>query len=362
MPASTTKTRVCLLSDTHTTLPVSPANTTNPYRHPLPQADILLHAGDLTKVSRLEEHQSMIKLLATAPAELKLVIPGNHDITLDEEYYHRIGHYRHRYRSGHTGASATAGREAFLHNPTVSDDNNNNNTNNTDEPPKEGPIEDPAAVKALYTDDAARAAGIMYLEEGTHRIRVPSTGATLTVYASPWTPEFCQWAFAYERGGAVDRFNPPSPRRKLSEAQPGAQVGFAAPHPVPDFPDVDIVLTHGPPYGVLDRVVPGGFSVGCEYLFRAVERARPLLHVFGHIHEGYGAVRYEWSSRNESMIQCDGERTLKDRGAYVDVSAASGTPLRVGDETLFINASVCTVDYEGVNAPWVVELDLPIVV
>ena len=361
MPASTTKTRVCLLSDTHTTLPVSPANTTNPYRHPLPQADILLHAGDLTKVSRLEEHQSMIKLLAAAPAELKLVIPGNHDITFDEEYYHRIGHYRHRYRSGHTGASATAGREAFLHNPSVSDDNNNNN-NNTIELPKEGPLEDPAAVKALYTDDTARAAGIMYLEEGTHRIRVPSTGATLTVYASPWTPEFCQWAFAYERGGAVDRFNPPSPRRKLSEAQPGAQVGFAAPHPVPDFPDVDIVLTHGPPYGVLDRVVPGGFSVGCEYLFRAVERARPLLHVFGHIHEGYGAVRYEWSSRNESMIQCDGERTLRDRGAYVDVSAASGTPLRVGDETLFINASVCTVDYEGVNAPWVVDLDLPIVV
>ncbi|PLB41902.1 40S ribosomal eS8 domain-containing protein [Aspergillus candidus] len=325
-----TKTRLCLLSDTHTTLPASPAHTTNPYRHPLPQADVLIHAGDLTKVGRLEEHTRMVDLLASAPAELKLVIPGNHDITLDEEYYHRIGHYRHRYRSGHKGSL-----------------------------PQEGPIEDPAVVKALYTDESARAAGIVYLEEGTHRLRVPSTGATFTVYASPWTPEFCEWAFAYKRG-AVDRFNPPSPRRKLSEAQPGAKRAFSAPHPAPDFPDVDIVITHGPPYGVLDRVVPGGFSVGCEDLFKAVERARPLLHVFGHIHEGYGAVRYEWSSRNESMVQCDGEKTVKERGAYIDGSAGSGTPLRVGDETLFINASVCTVDYEAVNAPWVVDLDLPI--
>ena len=50
---------------------------------------------------------------------------------------------------------------------------------------------------------------------------------------------------------------------------------------------VDVLITHGPPHGVLDRSA-GGENVGCEELLAATRRIRPRLHVFGHIHQGLG--------------------------------------------------------------------------
>ncbi|PWY95550.1 hypothetical protein BO94DRAFT_552442 [Aspergillus sclerotioniger CBS 115572] len=298
----------------------------NAYRDPLPPSDILIHAGDLTKVGYRHEHLTILQTLLSHPAPLKLIIPGNHDITLDEPYYTRIGHYRHKYRTDHTAPSATSGSE-----------------NVSAGKAQPGRVESPAEIKELYTGAGAREKGIRYLEEGMHRF-VLRGGRVLRVYASPYTPEFCEWAFGYERG--EDRFNSP---------------GVGPVNPVPDYPGVDIMVTHGPPYGILDQVVPGHVSVGCEHLYRAVKRARPRLHVFGHIHEGHGAVRKEWSSGNESMIQCDKEEMLEERCAHVDVSEEGGNPLRPGAETLFVNASVVTVQYHAINAPWLVELDLPVV-
>jgi Icc-related predicted phosphoesterase len=49
-------------------------------------------------------------------------------------------------------------------------------------------------------------------------------------------------------------------------------------------PDTRILLTHTPPFGVLD----GEPHAGCPELRAAVIRLRPRLHVFGHIHDGYG--------------------------------------------------------------------------
>jgi hypothetical protein len=184
------------------------------------------------------------------------------------------------------------------------------------------------------------------MEEGIQTFTL-SNGAKFTVYASPYTPEFCQWAFAYDRN--TDRYNL---RQSTSEGV------FVPPNPVPDT-GVDIMLTHGPPYGILDSVVETHVSVGCEHLFRAVERVKPQLHAFGHIHEGYGATRMEWSTRNQSIIQCDKESTLNNRCAYTDVSGESQNPLRAGEETLFVNASVVTVQYQALNAPWLVDLELP---
>ncbi|WP_034344257.1 metallophosphatase domain-containing protein [Deinococcus misasensis] len=55
--------------------------------------------------------------------------------------------------------------------------------------------------------------------------------------------------------------------------------------------DTDVLITHGPPLGTLDRVLPEGEHVGCPKLKEALDlRLRPKLHVFGHIHEGYGQV------------------------------------------------------------------------
>jgi len=51
------------------------------------------------------------------------------------------------------------------------------------------------------------------------------------------------------------------------------------------IPDgVDVLITHDPPAGVLDR------RHGCEYLRQEVAERQPRLHVFGHIHEGHGIV------------------------------------------------------------------------
>lgn len=57
---------------------------------------------------------------------------------------------------------------------------------------------------------------------------------------------------------------------------------------IPD--DVDILITHSPPYGVLDHVkTQYGASVGDSGLRRELEeRIKPRLHVFGHIHENGG--------------------------------------------------------------------------
>jgi predicted phosphohydrolase len=60
------------------------------------------------------------------------------------------------------------------------------------------------------------------------------------------------------------------------------------------IPDgTDILITHTPPFGVLDREVDGDGHQGCLGLMEAVFRIRPRLHVFGHIHGGYGTYRNE---------------------------------------------------------------------
>lgn len=60
----------------------------------------------------------------------------------------------------------------------------------------------------------------------------------------------------------------------------------------------DILITHGPPLGILDKVdnpfIPENSDeprhAGCEALSEAIERIKPFYHMFGHIHEGYGTL------------------------------------------------------------------------
>ena len=49
-----------------------------------------------------------------------------------------------------------------------------------------------------------------------------------------------------------------------------------------------MLITHGPPQGVLDKIYDGS-AVGCEALAERLEQVQPRLHVFGHIHEDYGS-------------------------------------------------------------------------
>jgi Icc-related predicted phosphoesterase len=54
--------------------------------------------------------------------------------------------------------------------------------------------------------------------------------------------------------------------------------------------DTDVLVTHGPPYGILDRPPGSDRHEGCHRLKAAVLRVKPMLHVFGHIHGAYGTV------------------------------------------------------------------------
>ena len=52
--------------------------------------------------------------------------------------------------------------------------------------------------------------------------------------------------------------------------------------------DSDILVTHGPPLGYGDMLLDGETRVGCADLLWEVMHKPPALHVFGHVHEGYG--------------------------------------------------------------------------
>ena len=57
--------------------------------------------------------------------------------------------------------------------------------------------------------------------------------------------------------------------------------------------DVDVLITHSPPYGILDRKEKSGkvTFMGCTALFDNVVRACPTLHLFGHCHDASGIAR-----------------------------------------------------------------------
>lgn len=100
-----------------------------------------------------------------------------------------------------------------------------------------------------------------YLEDAA------TTVGGVTVWGSPWTPWFGGWAYnAPRRAGEVflaDR--------------------YAA---VPD--DVDVLMLHGPPRGYGDALASNGRKVGSTAALDLVDRVRPRLCVYGHIHEGRG--------------------------------------------------------------------------
>lgn len=54
--------------------------------------------------------------------------------------------------------------------------------------------------------------------------------------------------------------------------------------------DVDVLVTHTPPSGVLD-VSSRGLKLGCEYLSAELASRAPVLHCFGHVHASSGIHR-----------------------------------------------------------------------
>lgn len=87
----------------------------------------------------------------------------------------------------------------------------------------------------------------------------------LKIWGSPWTPWF-------------HGVNPKCKAFMISESKLKAKWAL-----IPD--DIDILITHGPPYGKLDKTDWG--HCGSITLDERVKQIRPKFHIFGHIHEGY---------------------------------------------------------------------------
>lgn len=103
----------------------------------------------------------------------------------------------------------------------------------------------------------------MFKEDDIHLLMGESvTTQGLKIWGSPVTPQFFDWSFMMPRG----------PKIAAHWAE------------IPD--DTDILVTHGPPFGIGDRV--RGRHVGCIGLLNRVAQVGPRVHIFGHIHEGAG--------------------------------------------------------------------------
>ncbi len=85
------------------------------------------------------------------------------------------------------------------------------------------------------------------------------------IWGSPWQPEFYNWAF-----------NLPIRGEELQQKW----------EMIPQ--DTDILITHGPAWGWVDKVLGQYENLGCELLAQRITQIKPKIHVCGHIHSGHG--------------------------------------------------------------------------
>jgi hypothetical protein len=295
---------------------------------PFQHADVAIHCGDLTEESKLEEYRASIRLLKDIDAPLKLVIAGNHDFTMD------IPAFRKKVADARPPLDLDLVRKVYG---------------------------DDGGARQIFED--ARAAGVIFLDEGSHQF-ILKNRAILNVYASPWTPSLGDWGFQYPLGQG---------------------------HNFEIMKGVDLVITHGPPKGIMDYT-ESKQRAGCSDLFGAVARARPRLHCFGHIHEGWGAKLVTWRDQltetPSHFTDIDNERSIivqnlsgfrqskfdtreskeqklekteyhrRERCYATSHCTGDASPLEFKAQTLFVNAAIQGTEEHPLQMPWLVELEL----
>lgn len=109
-------------------------------------------------------------------------------------------------------------------------------------------------------------------------------------YGTPVQPYFFNWAYNRAETDA----------EMLHYGVPSIKPHFEA---IPN--DINVLITHGPPLGILDEVKGReGQHLGSASLLEAVKRVKPDVHVFGHIHSGHGELHRDGTSFYNVAI-CD---------------------------------------------------------
>ncbi|KAB5576024.1 calcineurin-like phosphoesterase [Coniochaeta sp. 2T2.1] len=221
----TRRTRFVCISDTH--------NCTVK----LPKGDVLIHAGDLTNQGSYSELSKAVQWLKKADFEAKIVVAGNHDLTLD---------------------------------PTYSS-------------PSSSPNQSPSSFSPDCLSLLTSSPSITYVSHTATTVRLSSpTGprTKFTVFGSPYSPAHstgsspsssASWAFQYPRSSPT--------ASELWDAIPLS---------------TDILVTHTPSHTHCDEDEGRRRAMGCEDLRRALWRVRPQVHVCGHVHTARGVERVRW--------------------------------------------------------------------
>ncbi|GFO30081.1 metallophosphoesterase mpped2 [Plakobranchus ocellatus] len=145
------KVRFVLLSDTHCQIEKLPTEF-------VPPADVLIHAGDFTKVGLPASIEKFDSYLGSLPHKRKIVIAGNHDLTLDMDMVNN--------RRSHLLNSFQISRDKF---------------------------EDYLQEKQLPSSRELLK-NCIYLQDSS------ITVCGIKIYGSPWQPEFGDWGFNLPRG------------------------------------------------------------------------------------------------------------------------------------------------------------------
>jgi len=105
---------------------------------------------------------------------------------------------------------------------------------------------------------------IVYLQDNGYTIEYPHD-EKITIFGTPWTAIYGKPGKAFQ----IPSYDLAEKWEKIPRS-------------------TDILITHAPPYGILD-VNSGRVKSGCKDLSKMVaERIKPRIHVFGHIHESHG--------------------------------------------------------------------------
>jgi Icc-related predicted phosphoesterase len=151
---------------------------------------------------------------------------------------------------------------------------------------------DPLVARGILAEEGPH--NLHYLQDDVFKYHDLELDKIFNFYGSPWQPRFYDWAFNVDRGPFI------AAKWKM----------------IPD--DTHILITHGPPHGILDPG-RGDAHVGCEDLLRSItERVRPDVHIFGHCHMGYGRLERD-GIVYVNAANCDERHNLSKKPQIISV-------------------------------------------